>query len=78
MSIRSVARSILTNLAIVLPVALVSEAAHATMQCPSGLALYGEWAGGFWEVLRAARDSLNFQSTCTSLVPAEKSICVSL
>ena len=37
----------LTNLAIVLPMALASEAAHATMQCPGSMAVYGEWAGGF-------------------------------
>lgn len=47
MSIQSVARRILTNLAFVLPVALVSEAAFATQQCPGSMALYGEWAGGF-------------------------------
>lgn len=47
MSIQSVARHILTNLVIILPVALVSEAAFAAQQCPGTMALYGEWAGGF-------------------------------
>jgi len=47
MSIQSVARRILTNLAIVLPVAFASESAHATMQCPGSMVSYGEWAGGF-------------------------------